>query len=48
MVSGIVRQQSLVYGRFQRMVECSMDAVDGGGRESAALTGPGVNSASLF
>ena len=31
MVSGIVWQQPLVYGGFQRMVEGGVDAVDGGG-----------------
>ena len=48
MVSGIVRQQTLVYHRLQRMVQGGVDAVDGGGGQPTALTGAGMDPALLF
>ena len=48
MVSGIVRLQSLVYDRLQRLELGGVDAVDGGGGHPTALTGAGMDPALLF
>lgn len=48
MVSGIIRQQPLVYCGLQRMVQGGVDAVDGGGGQPTTLTGAGDGPGPAF
>ena len=48
MIGGVVGHQSLVYRRFQRMVEGVVYAADGGGGEATVLPWMGMHSALAF